>query len=285
MNRRRLGAVALAALMALMALGSIDVRAGHAQAQPPGPCGMLTVSDPDVVIQVDAPQQFVIVLESNPTTGYSWEMAEAPDADEVQFVGKEYVSGGAGRPGAGGVECWTFEAVGPGETAIGMIYHRPFDPPETAPARTASFTIDVSQTFAGPDAPAEGDTDFGAVSGEWSRRGFDLTINADGSGTASWRTYRWCADDPTPGCDSMDGDRIVPGGQATLVFSRVDGTTARGRVAASNDERTLSLGPASFLVLEFGIAVLSQGSSAMVVCGPAFEQAPAPVVEAAPCGV
>ncbi|MHB8896224.1 MAG: protease inhibitor I42 family protein [Candidatus Geothermincolia bacterium] len=44
--------------------------------------------------------------------------------------------------GVGGVEKWTFKAVGKGTGTIVMIYRQPFD--KTAkPAKTVTFTINV----------------------------------------------------------------------------------------------------------------------------------------------
>src|SRR5439155_12253220 len=60
----------------------------------------------------------------------------------------------------------------------------------------------------GPDS-----SDFSAFTGTWYGHGRGVTIGQDGSGTASWRTYRWCTDSPPP-CDYSMGNEIISGGQA-----------------------------------------------------------------------
>jgi len=278
----RFVAAITALVVGLALIAALPARVSEAAGEMPG-CPE-EPTDPDAIIQVEAGQQFVIVLAANHTTGFSWTVAEQPDTSVAQVVSDDYLPSG-GPPGAGGRECWVFLATGPGETQIGMIYRRPFDPPGTPPGRTATFNVDVSQTSAGPGTTPVTPPSFAAFAGGWSRRGFGLTIGSDGTGTATWRIYRWCSDDPTPACDSMEGDAIVPGGRATLAFtSTAGGAVATGQVTESNDEQTLAAGPVNLLLLQYGVAVLSQGSSAMVLCSADFQQAPMAVQQALPCG-
>ncbi len=87
--------------------------------------------------------EFVLTLESNPSTGYLWQLAERPDENVVRLVGSEYkAASDAHRVGAGGNEVWTFRATGKGRTAINLIYVRPWEK-DVPPARTATAMIIV----------------------------------------------------------------------------------------------------------------------------------------------
>ena len=130
-----------------------------------------------------------------------------------------------------------------------------------------------------PQAP-----DFTAFAGDWGRHGFGMTVAASGEATATWRTYKWCSDDPTPPCDAMVDSDIISGGHATFVFDRVVGPTAYGRVTESNDQEFL--GQAATLTLQpYGMALLETDSSSIVLCGPDYWRlAPPSVQETSPCG-
>lgn len=87
--------------------------------------------------------EFVLTLESNPSTGYLWRLAEKPDENVVRFVSSEYkAASDTRRVGAGGNEVWTFRAEGKGRTAINLIYVRPWEK-DTPPAKTATAIIIV----------------------------------------------------------------------------------------------------------------------------------------------
>ncbi|MHB8467725.1 MAG: hypothetical protein ACYDD7_23155 [Acidimicrobiales bacterium] len=69
-----------------------------------------------------------------------------------------------------------------------------------------------------------------------------MIIRADGTGTASWRIYRFCSDDPRPPCDAMQDNQITDGGQATFTIvakpQPVDGALAS--IRTSTDPTTLA---------------------------------------------
>jgi predicted secreted protein len=105
-------------------------------------------SDQTVPIMAQPGETFALGLPSNRTTGYLWQLAASPDPSVVQFVANVYVtpappSGGAPIVGAAGRECWVFSAVAMGQTTLTLDYLRPFDPPGTPPAQSATFTIIV----------------------------------------------------------------------------------------------------------------------------------------------
>jgi inhibitor of cysteine peptidase len=91
---------------------------------------VLGAEDLGRTVALSAGQVLVISLASNPTTGYSWEMAEG-DAAVVQQVGEVEFSPSApvGEPlvGSGGTETFRFEAAGQGQTTLTLVYHRPWE--------------------------------------------------------------------------------------------------------------------------------------------------------------
>lgn len=156
--------------------------------------------------------------------------------------------------------------------------------PSASPSPSAMPTPSASPSV----TPAASAGRFGPFATEWTRRGFSLRVEPDGTASASWRVYRWCADDPTPPCDALNGGEIVAGGMATLAFTEVDGSVITGEVLTSADAKTLATQPdggtVSLLVLTNGIAILTQGSNATVLCNAEFRNAPRAVQLAFPCG-
>jgi len=87
-------------------------------------------SDPGETISTDANKEFVILiaLESNPTTGYSWEASY--DETMLELVEETYELGEyakQGVVGAGGTELFRFRALNSGEVEITMVYKRPWE--------------------------------------------------------------------------------------------------------------------------------------------------------------
>ena len=99
-------------------------------------------SDPAQPIEVVAGNQFQIVLDSNPTTGYHWEFVEEVDGSVIQFVSKDYNADEPVMPGSGGTDVWTFKALVAGETHITLGYYSPSNDPEP-PQQTITFTVTV----------------------------------------------------------------------------------------------------------------------------------------------
>ncbi len=84
-----------------------------------------------------------ITLESNITTGYSWEeTANIGDKLVLQQTGHKYEPPATPALGAGGKEVWTIKALKAGESTISMGYGRPFEP-GVAPAKTFNLTVVV----------------------------------------------------------------------------------------------------------------------------------------------
>ncbi len=78
-------------------------------------------------IEIGVGDQFIVVLESNPTTGYRWEA----DFDEsfLKLVQDEFEPDEAeeGMVGVGGKQRFTFEGLKTGETELTLTYKRSWE--------------------------------------------------------------------------------------------------------------------------------------------------------------
>jgi len=92
-----------------------------------------------VAIEAEVGHEFAIRLQSNPTTGYRWQLA-APLDDVLELVNSEYKGPEAELVGAGGEEVWTFRGVCQGEAVVTLHYVRPWEQ-GIAPTETRTFTI------------------------------------------------------------------------------------------------------------------------------------------------
>lgn len=106
----------------------------------PNPAGNTrpALTDPAQPIEVQAGDVFHIVVDSNPSTGYHWDIVG--ELNGVEFVSTEYTADEPVMPGSGGVDVWTFKAVSAGQTEITLGSYPP-DPNVTEPAQTVTFNI------------------------------------------------------------------------------------------------------------------------------------------------
>ena len=100
-------------------------------------------TDGDVIRVGD---EFLIELDSNITTGYSWLLQEPTDEAIVALLSSEYIEDEVeeGINGSGGVEVFRFEATGVGSTTIRLDYLQPWDS-DAEPADTHSTEVTVSE--------------------------------------------------------------------------------------------------------------------------------------------
>jgi len=103
-----------------------------------------TITSDGTEFEVGVRDRFTIVLESNVTTGFSWQLEQPLDEDVLAFVDDDYIAPGTDAVGAPGRQELTFEAVGEGSTSIELWYIRPFDSPPD-PADTDTFPVTVEQ--------------------------------------------------------------------------------------------------------------------------------------------
>ena len=85
-------------------------------------------------ISVEIEGTFGISLESNPTTGYEWDVKEC-DYSVLELVNTDYVTAKNQSPpvvGAGGLQKWTFRGLKDGETTLKLVYLRSWEGEDSA---------------------------------------------------------------------------------------------------------------------------------------------------------
>ena len=98
-------------------------------------------TDPTQLILVPPGGAFDIVLSSNSSTGYRWQLVRELDATIVQLVGQTYIAQQPIIAGSGGVDVWTFSAVAQGETTVELGYYPPAN--DTQPEETVIYSVRV----------------------------------------------------------------------------------------------------------------------------------------------
>jgi inhibitor of cysteine peptidase len=94
-------------------------------------------------ITMTAGDTLTITLESNATTGFSWnENTNIGDVTVIQQTDHKYQPPAVAIPGAGGNEIWKLKALKSGSSTISMEYRRPFEP-NAAPTNTFTLTVIV----------------------------------------------------------------------------------------------------------------------------------------------
>jgi len=87
----------------------------------------------------------VVTLDSNATTGYSWNLSAISNTSVITKVSDVIATPTPTEPplmGQGGQEVWTFEALDAGTATISMKYIRPWEA-EAEPAETFEITVNV----------------------------------------------------------------------------------------------------------------------------------------------
>ena len=79
--------------------------------------------DQDKTINTSVDKEFLIALDSNPTTGYDWELSY--DESMLSLEYEEFSTEKCpGLVGAGGTQYFAFKALKAGETKIETVYKR-----------------------------------------------------------------------------------------------------------------------------------------------------------------
>jgi len=121
-----LASLLLAALTACGAANEVNLEAGDNGSQ----------------VELNTGQTLVISLEGNPTTGYTWEVAELDEAVLKQVGEVEFEQEDTGDVGVGGVQILRFESVSTGQTDLELVYHRSWEEDEE-PLKTFSVQVVV----------------------------------------------------------------------------------------------------------------------------------------------
>jgi inhibitor of cysteine peptidase len=90
---------------------------------------MISAKDHGETIELEVGQVLAVVLASNPTTGYSWQVAEIDPTilavqAEIEF---EQDADQEGLVGSGGREILRFDALKAGQTELTLFYQRPWE--------------------------------------------------------------------------------------------------------------------------------------------------------------
>ena len=101
----------------------------------------LTAADDGSTVKLKTGQIVTVTLEANPTTGYTWAVAEPSDGQIVlRQVGELEFEPESDLIGAGGVQIIKFEVVNPGQTVLTLVYHRPWET-DVAPLKTFAVYV------------------------------------------------------------------------------------------------------------------------------------------------
>ena len=92
--------------------------------------------------QLKKGQTLVVTLEGNPTTGYSWEVADPLNEQVLRQAGEPEFKAESDLIGAGGVQILRFEAVNAGKFTLKLVYHRPWEK-DVEPLETYSIQVVV----------------------------------------------------------------------------------------------------------------------------------------------
>ncbi len=121
-----IAAAAILAGIAVLALGSVKV----------------TDDDNGNTVEVLRFRTVKVSLESNPTTGYSWQLVSPADRKVLRLYYSKYRARASKLVGSGGREEWKFRAMAPGTVTIKALYVRPWES-STPPSKEFTFTVRV----------------------------------------------------------------------------------------------------------------------------------------------
>jgi len=102
----------------------------------------ITIDGKGVNYKIAVGNSFEVVLPSNPTTGYKWELTDLTEGvlEKVKDNYKTSKKYADNIVGAGGEETWTFKVIADERSHIVMEYRRPWDKLDVA----NKFTITVN---------------------------------------------------------------------------------------------------------------------------------------------
>jgi predicted secreted protein len=137
---RSLGALAgiVVAVLAVTAIGGCG--AGGPKSSGPSQTTPGNVTGESKTVKVG--EEFKVELESNPTTGFDWQMTTRPDETILGLTGDEFVSSNTSAVGAPGVRTWRFKALKAGNTNMVFQYMRSWEK-DVPPAKTHSLSVTV----------------------------------------------------------------------------------------------------------------------------------------------
>lgn len=99
-------------------------------------------NNPSKTVKTELGKDFVITLESNPTTGYGWRIAGTLDATMLKVVEIKHSRKQTKLIGAGGKDLWTFRGLQKGKTVISFEYVRSWEK-DVPPVKKEFFTVEI----------------------------------------------------------------------------------------------------------------------------------------------
>lgn len=133
-------------LRLIMIVGKMIIVVGllsacSAEPSPAASTKQLTEADASRSIDLRAGDKLEVTLLGNPSTGFQWE-AGSWDTSIIKLSGEPEFRPSSDALGAAGKTTLRFEAVAVGQTALKLIYHRPFEK-DIPPAQTFEVTVTV----------------------------------------------------------------------------------------------------------------------------------------------
>jgi len=77
-------------------------------------------------VEIAVNGSLTVILDSNATTGYSWELTDISDNSVLEKTANTYEAPTSGLVGASGKEVWDFKALKQGKTTLSMEYSQPW---------------------------------------------------------------------------------------------------------------------------------------------------------------
>ena len=105
--------------------------------------------------EAPAPQTVTLTLDSNPTTGFSWQVEQSEELFRVESI---YTEDRTGEPvtGSGGTETITLTPLKAGKTEVTLTYARPWEGGEKGDQLVYAFEIDKNMQVKMTDAYSMG---------------------------------------------------------------------------------------------------------------------------------
>jgi inhibitor of cysteine peptidase len=99
---------------------------------------LLTIADNNKTCTLAVGDTVRVVLEGNPTTGYTWEQISTENKNLRQI--DSFYASSSNRCGAGGLFTFVFSAISPGKCELQLSYRRPWEQ-NTPPIKTFHSTL------------------------------------------------------------------------------------------------------------------------------------------------
>jgi inhibitor of cysteine peptidase len=96
------------------------------------------------ILKLNVGNEFIIMLPSNRTTGYEWQIDSPLDGNKIEQLKLVYVPDKTGLAGSGGKEEWRFKALTAGKSNISFKYVRPWER-GVPPAEKKAFDVEIKK--------------------------------------------------------------------------------------------------------------------------------------------